>query len=109
MTGIITWIRNAYRVIGRGDILLKLKVHKYLPHICVAFAACVFSMILSFYADRTLTLRERKIKELESVKIIYSGKYQELVSLYRYTTVEDMLGKAGSDLEPLRKPAAELK
>ncbi len=101
-------LKDAYRMIGRGDILLRLKVHKYLPHICVAFAACVVSMVLSFYADKTLTTRERKLKELESVRIIHSCRYRELVSLYRYTTVEDMLEDAGSELKPLRQPATEL-
>ncbi|GEM_PF-2789001 len=109
MKKFLTWLTNAFLTIGRGDILLKLGVHRYLPHIIFAFAVCAISIVLSYYADSTLIVREKRMKELESAKIVYSSKYREMVSLYRYTTVEDMLEKAGSDLKPLREPAIELK
>ena len=109
MKKFLTWLTNAFLTIGRGDILLKLGVHRYLPHIIFTFAVCAISIVLSYYADSTLIVREKRMKELESAKIVYSSKYREMVSLYRYTTVEDMLEKAGSDLKPLREPAIELK
>lgn len=102
------WISDAFLTIMKGDVLLKLGVHRYLPHIAFAFAVCAFSIILSYYADRTLIVREKKLSELESVKIVYSSRYRELISLYRYTRVEDMLEKKGSDLKPLREPPTEL-
>lgn len=102
-------IKKAWQSIMGGQILLNLGVHRLFPHIIFIFCVCMVSLILSFYADRTLETRERKMKELESAKIYYSSKYRELVSLYRYTTMEDMLHEQGSNLEPLREPVTKLK
>lgn len=102
-------IKKACQSIMGGQILMDMGVHRLFPHIIFIFCVCMVSLILSFYADRTLEARERKMKEFESAKIYYSSKYRELVSLYRYTTMEDMLKEKGSDLEPLRKPLIQLK
>lgn len=102
-------IKKAWQSIMGGQILLNLGVHRLFPHIIFIFGICMVSLILSFYADRTLEKRERKMKELEEAKIEHSSKYRELVSLYRYTTMEDMLQEQGSDLEPLREPVTKLK
>ncbi len=108
MKKIWNWIAEAFLTIGRGDILLKVGAHRWLPEIVFAFGMVLLSILLSIRCDQTLTLREKKIKELDGVKIVYSSKYQEMVSLYRYTTVEDMLKKEGSKLEPLREPTISL-
>lgn len=108
MKRILTGIRDAVLTIARGDILIKMGVHRYLPHIAFAFAVCVLSIALSYYADRTARDREDTRRELEDARLKYSSKYIELVSLYRYTTVEDMLESAGSDLEPLREPVTTM-
>lgn len=88
---------------------MDMGIHRLFPHIIFIFSVCMVSLVLSFYADRTLENREKKMKELEEAKIGYSSKYRELVSLYRYTTMEDMLHEQGSDLEPLREPVTQLK
>ena len=102
-------IKKACQSVMGGQILLNIGVHRLFPHIIFIFCVCMVSLILSFYADRTLEVRERKMKELEGAKIHYSSKYRELVSLYRYTTLEDMLQEQGSNLEPLREPVTKLK
>lgn len=109
MKKILCGIRDAFLTIARGDILIKMGVHRCLPHISFAFAVCVVSIVLSYYADRTARMREETRKELEQEKIIYSGKYLEMVSLYRYTTVEEMLTERGSELKPLMEPPTMLK
>lgn len=109
MKKILCAIRDAVLTIARGDILIKMGVHRCLPHIFFAFAVCVVSIVLSYYADRTARTREETRRELEQEKIIYSGKYLEMVSLYRYTTVEKMLEDRGSELRPLMEPATVLK
>ncbi len=100
---------KAFLTIARGNILTKMGVHKCLPHIIFAFGVCLLSILLSYYADRTAETREATRRELEDVRIKYSSKYMEMVSLHRYTTVEDMLGEKGSQLKPLRNPVTELK
>lgn len=99
---------EAFLTIGRGDILLKIGAHRWLKEIAFAFGVVLLSILLSIWCDQTLSLREKKLKELDGERIIYSSKYREMVSLYRYTTVEDMLEKAGSKLEPLREPAVNI-
>ena len=47
MKKVLRWIADAFLSIGRGDILIKLGVHRYLPHIVVAFLFCTLSIILS--------------------------------------------------------------
>lgn len=106
---IVDSIKKVWKSVMGGQILLNLGVHRLFPHIIFIFCVCMVSLILSFYADRTLEVRERKMKELEGAKIHYSSKYRELISLYRYTTLEDMLQEQGSNLEPLREPVIQLK
>ena len=48
MKKVFRWIINAFLSMGRGDIFIKLGVHRYLPHIVVAFAFCTLSIILSY-------------------------------------------------------------
>lgn len=108
MRKLLLWIKDAALTVGRGDILLKLGIHRYLPHIVVAFIFCVTSIVLSYMADNTFILREQRRKEVEAMRIRHSDKYREMVSLWRYTTVEDMLRDMGSDLVPPQNPATEL-
>ncbi|MGN0191233.1 MAG: FtsL-like putative cell division protein [Candidatus Cryptobacteroides sp.] len=109
MKKLLRWIADALLSIGRGDILIKLGVHRYLPHIVVAFAFCTLSIILSYLADNSLIERSLKRKELEDVKITYSIKNNEMISLWRMTMVEETLEKMGSRLEAPSEPAKELK
>ena len=80
MKKVLRWIADAFLSIGRGDILIKLGVHRYLPHIVVAFLFCTLSIILSYLADNTLSRRSSKMKELEDAKIIYNIKNGEMIS-----------------------------
>ncbi len=100
---------NVFLTIARGNILTKIGVHKCLPHIIFAFGVCLLSILLSYYADRTAHERETARQKLDGMKIMYSEKYMEMVSLHRYTTVEDMLENSGSALKPLMEPVTELK
>ena len=102
-------LMNVFLTVARGNILTKIGVHKCLPHIVFAFGVCLLSILLSYYADRTAKTRETTRRELEDARIMYSVKYMEMVSLHRYTTVEDMLEEKGSELKPLRNPVTELK
>ena len=109
MKKFIRWIGQALLSVGRGDILLKMGLHRYLPHIVVAFLFCTLSIILSYFADNTLILRSQRMKELENVKILYNIKNGEMISLWRMTQVEDALEKMGSKVSAPQEPATELK
>ena len=109
MKKLFHWITQAFLSVGRGDILLKMGVHRYLPHSVVAFIFCTLSIILSYFADNTLILRSQKMKELEKVKILYNIKNGDMISLWRMTEVENTLEKMGSKVTAPEKPATELK
>ena len=109
MKKVFRWIINAFLSMGRGDIFIKLGVHRYLPHIVVAFAICTLSIILSYLADNQLIERGLKRRELEDARINYTLKNDEMISLWRMTRVEETLKKMGSDVTAPIKPAKELK
>ena len=109
MKKVFRWIINAFLSMGRGDIFIKLGVHRYLPHIVVAFACCTLSIILSYLADNQLIERGLKRRELEDARINYTLKNDEMISLWRMTRVEETLKKMGSDVTAPIKPAKELK
>ncbi len=109
MKKIFAWIMDVFFTITKGNILTRIGVHKCIPHIIFAFGMCLLSIMLSYYADRTARTRETTRRRLEDARIMYSSKYMEMVSLHRYTTVEDMLEEKGSELRPLRSPVTELK
>ena len=109
MKKVLRWIADAFLSIGRGDILIKLGVHRYLPHIVVAFLFCTLCIILSYLADNTLSRRSSKMKELEDAKIIYNIKNGEMISLWRMTSVEETLKKMDSKVTAPEEPAKVLK
>lgn len=100
-----TAIREILKAIGHGDVLLRLRVDKYLPHILYAFALSMISIFLSYKAEQTMVIREKNKETLETLRIYCAQKTSDIVSLNRSSTVETMLEDLGSDLRQPEKPA----
>ena len=77
------------KAIGYGDILLRLRVDKFLPYILYAFFLAMISILMSYKAEQTMLRMER--------------------NKARISTVETMLEELGSDVRPPQKPADKLK
>ena len=100
-----TAIKEILKAIGHGDVLLRLIVDKYLPHILYAFALSMISIFLSYKAEQTMVIREKNKETLETLRIYCAQKTSDIVSLNRSSTVETMLEDLGSDLRQPEKPA----
>ena len=100
-----TAIKEILKAIGHGDVLLRLRVDKYLPHILYAFALSMISIFLSYKAEQTMVIREKNKETLETLRIYCAQKTSDIVSLNRSSTVETMLEDLGSYLRQPEKPA----
>lgn len=96
------------RSIGRGDILLRMRVDKLFPYILYTFALAWISIWLSYKVEQTMLTVEQNKKTIEQLKINHSKKTCEIVGLTRISTVEKMLLEAGSQVKAPDKPADRL-
>lgn len=97
------------RSIGRGDILLRMRVDKLFPYILYTFFLAWLSIWLSFRAEKTMYRVEVNKEKIENLKIDNANKTCEIVSLTRMSTVEKMLNDAGSSVKIPEKPAYRIK
>ena len=95
--------------IGRGDILIRMRVHKLFPYILYLFFLAWVSIWLSYKVEKTMYRVETNKKIIENLKIDNANKTCEIVSLTRISTVEAMLEEAGSKVKAPEKPADRIK
>ena len=98
-------LKEVLKAIGHGDILLRLRVDKFFPHILYAFVLSMVSIFLSYKAEQTMVIREKNKDTIETLRIYCAQKTSDIVSLNRSSTVETMLEDLGSDLRQPEKPA----
>ncbi len=98
-------VLETLKSIGRGDILLRMRVDKLFPFILYTFALALTSIWLSYKADQTMYRVETNKKIIENLKIDNARKTCEIVGLTRISTVEKMLLEAGSEVKAPDKPA----
>lgn len=97
------------RSIGRGDILLRMRVDKLFPCILYGFVLAWLSIWLSFKVEKTMYRVEVNKEKIENLKIDNANKTCEIVSITRISTVEKMLKEAGSELRTPTKPADRIR
>ncbi len=105
----VNTVKNIFKSIISGDILLRMRVDRLFPYILYAFLLGWLSIWMSFKMEQTMTLAEKNRKELETLKIYHAQKTCEYVGLDRISTVEDMLEKKGSEVKAPEKPANIIK
>ena len=103
------WLKNAFLATIKGEFLLRLHVSKYFIHIIYTFFLFFVSIWLSLKIEKTLAKVEDNRKVLEDMEIYHAQKTVELVSLGRMTKVQEMLGKAGSQVGMPQEPASRIK
>ena len=106
---ILTEIIETLKSIGRGDILIRMQVHKLFPYILYMFFIAWISIWLSYKVEKTMYRVEVNKKIIENLKIDHANKTCEIVSLTRISTVESMLEDAGSNVKAPEKPADRIK
>lgn len=98
-------IKNVVKSIVSGDILVRMRLHKFFPYIIYIFLLGWLNIWISYKAEQTMVQVEKNKKELESLKIYHAQKTCEYVSLDRISTVESMLEEKQSDVKAPVKPA----
>lgn len=100
---------NTIKSIGRGDILLRMRVDKLFPFILYTFVLGVVSIWLSYRAEITMQQVESNKKKIENLKIDNLDKTCEIISLTRVSSVEEMLKASGSEVKTPEKPAHRIR
>lgn len=92
----------------RGELVVRLKLDKYMAHIVVVAMAFLVLMLAHCLVENTLIKREKVRDELEEAEMICAQKNLELVGLGRMSTVERMLEQNGVEIGRPQKPAVEI-
>ena len=95
--------------LGRGDLLLRMRVDQALPYILYAFLLGCISIWMSYKTEQTMLKVQENKETILTLKIHNAHMTYELVGLDRLTTVENMLLEMGSDVKAPQKPADILK
>ncbi len=99
---------NGLLAIVKGELLLRLQIHRYLLHIAYTFFLFGMMIWISLMTDTTLNKVEQNRKAIRELEISRTQKTYELVSLSRRSTVEDMLHEMGSQVGEPDRPAIRL-
>ncbi|MBO5418492.1 MAG: hypothetical protein J6A22_00260 [Bacteroidales bacterium] len=106
---IIKAIKETVLSIGRGDILMRMQVHRLFPFILYAFILGWVSIWLSYKTEQAMLAVERNKYTIDTLKIRHAEKTCEIASMNRMSTIEQMLIESGSELMAPEKPADILK
>ena len=101
-------IRNFWRALGKGELLLSIGAHKYYMHILYLFVIAWISILLSLKVDGTLTKVEENKVALHDLEIYHAEKEAELVRLHSASTTEKRLKQLGSDVTLPAQPAIKI-
>lgn len=105
---VLKTILNTVLAVIKGELLLKLNVEKYFLHIAWTFFLFAAFIAYRIGVDTTLARVEKNSAVLKELQIRKSTKEYELKSLYRRTSIEEMLREKGSELQEPEKPATVL-
>ena len=95
--------------LGRGDLLLRMRVDKALPYILYAFILGCISIWMSYQTEQTMLKAQKNKDIIKTLKIYNAQMTYELVGLDRRSTVETMLEEMGSKVQAPQKPADIIK
>lgn len=101
-------ITETLRSIGRGDILLRMRVDKLFPFILYTFALAWISIWLTYKSEQTMLKVEVNKERIKELKISHAKKTCDITGLSRISTVEELLSESGSELKAPEKPADRL-
>ena len=91
--------------LGRGDLLLRMRVDKALPYILYAFLLGCISIWMSYKTEQTMLKAQKNNEIIKTLRIYNAQMTYELVGLDRRSTVETMLEEMGSKVQAPQKPA----
>ena len=102
-------VKTVFKSILSGDILLLLRVDRFLPVILFLFLLGLINIFLNYKIEQTMVKVERNKVILEEYKIYHAQKTYEFVKLGRMSTVQKMLEEGDSEVTAPVKPAEIIK
>lgn len=106
---ILNILKETAIAIFQGKLLMKLKIHLYLPQIVYTFFLFFLAILFSLVVDNTQAKVESNRLILKELSIENTQKEYELIMLNRRSTVENLLENKGSTLAEPEHPARKLK
>ena len=102
-------IRNAFKAIREGELLLRLRADKYLVHILYLFILMWATIFLGLQVDKTLARVSENKAKLEKLRIHRSEKEAALVKLHSASAAQIRLKEMGSDAALPTEPTSVIK
>lgn len=102
-------VREFIIALGRGDLVLRMRVDRLFPYILWTFALGCVSIWMSYMTEQAMLKVEKNNDTLKTLKIYNAQKTYELVKMDKIGTVEDILKEMGSRVQAPEKPADRLK
>lgn len=102
-------IRNAFRAIREGELLLRLRADKYLLHILYLFLLMWATILLGLQVDKTLARVSENKAALEKLRIHHAEKEAALVKLHSASAAQTRLKELGSETTLPTEPATVIK
>ena len=102
-------IRNAFRAISEGELLLRLRADKYLVHILYLFILMWATILLGLQVDKTLVRVSENNETLEKLRIHRTEKEADLVRMHSASAAQIRLKELGSDATLPTEPASIIK
>lgn len=100
---------NILIAILRGELLMRLRVERFFPHILYLFLLVWMLILIGIKSESTQLEVERNKVVLNDMRIYHAQKTVEMMSLNRMSKLEDLLKDKGSDVAFPEKPADKLK
>lgn len=103
------FIKNSFKAVLKGEFLLRLNIGRYFIHIAYTFLLFGLVIWFSLMIETTMSKVEKNKAVLQELEIVHSQKVFEVVNVSRRSSVEEMLGKLGSNVKEAEKPATVVK
>lgn len=104
MKTIVKYIKSIFM----GDFLTVINAHKNVPFILYVFVLIIAYITINLLIEKTMTIRENNAEIIENLKIDYTHKSLEVVSIDTRSKVEEMLRANGSSLKKPEEAPAQI-
>ena len=104
-----TAIRNSFRALRNGELLLRIRADKYYIHILYLFLLMWVTIMLSLQVDKTLAKAGDNQVALEELRIHHAEKEAALVKLHSASAADTRLQELGSKATLPSEPATIVK
>ena len=96
-------------IVLRGELLLTMRLDKFLPHVIVVFVLVTALIYSRAKIDVTMIELEKSTQELETIRIQHAQKTCEYVGLEKLSTIEGLLKDNDISIGLPEKPAGRIK